>query len=1030
MYHTTSLSKLAVKVNVGHGPSLIKNSSLPPISPTQRKAANLELERMKISTDHILSKLSIESSIIQSIGTDAFINEVRVVLNYWVSRWNLHFHPYLTPSPTNVLPIIKPQSSSEMSEGEILDDSLYSDYGTNQAIKVLHSLLNTQDQDFIKAVLFVNGNALIVNLVESSLLQCTTNFTTRNYGSGAIGNSGGGGILGTAGDDLVDSSIDDNYHDQSTSIDEKRHNSNQEFVQFSSNTGFNNVKPSIWKSCIVKAGHIIDIMDDLHQKYSIESDVNSHNVRLFMWSKLVTLLHIINSNSTSGGLNKTGDLKDWNNTTDDFFGDNYNTNTTIKSKILELFQLQSIDNVISHMEETVAQMEKIYQETKRESLKPNVNTYNLVIGALSRSSSSNSPNRAEWYLRRMEKTEDVDLKIFVEDEDDCSLEDLPLATAYADALSYNLVINAYSSTASIKKNKIDDKVISRAKKADAILQRLEERFNRIKRETSRPDIFSYSSVLHAYANAGKAPEAERILNRIIDLSNKTSSSGMGSNTSIQPNIICFNTVIDAWSKTRGHSSAENAHAILTQMEDLAGIYKDLYPDTISYSSVISAYARSGRDDAGDRAEELLQRSLKLYSDGQDGLKPDSITFITCIDALSKQCLRVYEKKRNITECNSIEERIRSVVNQMDGLQASGDGHVRACTVAYNILLDLFAKTSQVDKAEQLLNRMDEMSKDGSYHVKPDIISYNSVLFALSRSTRNASLKKAESLLESMEGGDIAVKPDVVSYNTVMNGLAKSKASGTAQHVQEIILSMEERYKNKTSQVKPNLITYNICIDAWSKSGEEKALYHVEQILETMIQSDDVRPDVFTLGSVISTIAKSGKRDAPERADSILQRMKDLGVKPNRITYNNLINCWSKSGRQDAAAKAEEILIMMTETNDSEVNPDSITFSSVINCWAQSGEKGSGQRAEKILNLMESNWRSGNRYMKPNRFTYGSVLNAWVKSRDENAVQKTLDVLKRMEHMYKAGNDDARPTEPSYNAGENHNHFNVFQEKSD
>jgi hypothetical protein len=41
----------------------------------------------------------------------------------------------------------------------------------------------------------------------------------------------------------------------------------------------------------------------------------------------------------------------------------------------------------------------------------------------------------------------------------------------------------------------------------------------------------------------------------------------------------------------------------------------------------------------------------------------------------------------------------------------------------------------------------------------------------------------------------------------------------------------------------------------------------------MIQSDDIRPDVFTLTSVISTIAKSGKRDAAERALSVIKEWK-------------------------------------------------------------------------------------------------------------------------------------------------------------
>ena len=47
-----------------------------------------------------------------------------------------------------------------------------------------------------------------------------------------------------------------------------------------------------------------------------------------------------------------------------------------------------------------------------------------------------------------------------------------------------------------------------------------------------------------------------------------------------------------------------------------------------------------------------------------------------------------------------------------------------------------------------------------YHLKPDIISYNSVSLAFTRKKRDDSLKKAESLLELMEGNDIDVKPDM------------------------------------------------------------------------------------------------------------------------------------------------------------------------------------------------------------------------------------------------------------------------------
>ena len=172
----------------------------------------------------------------------------------------------------------------------------------------------------------------------------------------------------------------------------------------------------------------------------------------------------------------------------------------------------------------------------------------------------------------------------------------------------------------------------------------------------------------------------------------------------------------------------------------------------------------------------------------------------------------------------------------------------------------------------------------------------------------------------------------------------------------------------------------------------------------------------SFSSVISTIASSGINDGPEQAHKIIERMQELKIKPNRITYNSLINCWSKSHRKGAAEKAEEILIKMTETDDPQASPDSVSFSSVINCWAQSGEDGCGERAQAILDMMESNWKAGNKNMKPNKFTYACVLNAFAKGRDENSLDKALSLLNQMEKSYLEGNDEARPSEPGFNSG--------------
>ena len=51
---------------------------------------------------------------------------------------------------------------------------------------------------------------------------------------------------------------------------------------------------------------------------------------------------------------------------------------------------------------------------------------------------------------------------------------------------------------------------------------------------------------------------------------------------------------------------------------LSGERPDLVPDTIGYTSVMCALARSGMKEGGNRAEELFRRSLSLYYGEEEG----------------------------------------------------------------------------------------------------------------------------------------------------------------------------------------------------------------------------------------------------------------------------------------------------------------------------------------------------------------------------------------------------------------------------
>jgi len=429
-----------------------------------------------------------------------------------------------------------------------------------------------------------------------------------------------------------------------------------------------------------------------------------------------------------------------------------------------------------------------------------------------------------------------------------------------------------------------------ARKADSLLLRAESRYKRIGRKEAQPTTITYSNVLKAWANASRAPEAEGVLNRMITLSEDTS----GRTSDVKPNRICFNTVIDAWAKTKGLKSAENAVKILERMEELSETVgsKEMYPDTITYSSVISAFARSGRKDAGDRAEELLERSLRLYDKGNEDLKPDSMTFCSVLDALSKQS----QYDREFPSRKPSADRARDAFERMREMHKSGDTSVRPNTVAFNILLGMYANLMQPKNAEKLFEEMCSLYEAGNSHVKPDAISYKNYLYSLANSSRRDDVDKALRLLRGNDLGHSFV-PDVNSYIAVLKALAKQsqRDPNLLNDIEAILQSMEERFRSGQSAIKPINVCYNCYLDALSKSRASDAFTRTTQVIRDMTRlskewdSPELLPDTFTYTSAMNALAHSQEEDRAGRGEDLLREMKNQALSPNRYTYNSFVS---------------------------------------------------------------------------------------------------------------------------------------------
>jgi hypothetical protein len=195
---------------------------------------------------------------------------------------------------------------------------------------------------------------------------------------------------------------------------------------------------------------------------------------------------------------------------------------------------------------------------------------------------------------------------------------------------------------------------------------------------------------------------------------------------------------------------------------------------------------------------------------------------------------------------------------------------------------------------------------------------------------------------------------------------------TAREVWEKVVLHQSIVPNARTPI----FIYNQIMNTAIKHGDKNAHHLAEDIIRSLASTmgndddDDGRttqtlggplppPNVATFNVAINALAKSGAPDAPQRAEALLQQVKDLAartgrenLKPNNITYNSLMLVWANSKQPGAPRRAEELL-METPT------PNTRSFNALLDVWSKSGLPGSADRCYQIFRHMHqlhsTNW---------------------------------------------------------------------------
>ena len=437
--------------------------------------------------------------------------------------------------------------------------------------------------------------------------------------------------------------------------------------------------------------------------------------------------------------------------------------------------------------------------------------------------------------------------------------------------------------------------------------------------------------------------------------------------------------IDAW--TVDSIAWEQEHDVFNgDEEDLSPL--SLFPTAEAYTTVILAYTLSDTAIGPRKAQEFLEKTLKLYEEGKWGeCRPDLVAWNAVISSWASR--------------------------------ASTD-------------------SGAADEAESVLNRLLSLRGDdeeGRYdYLLPDVVSWNAALSGWChvigssgrgrhRSNKRSAARKglptegankqrekqiqaiqrAKSLLDGMELESITnpkAAPNARTYSSLIYALTQSGLGLRAvDDATSFLYKMEDQYKRGRNECRPSLQLYSTIISAYGRCSDadagHKALdlfHHLNDLSQRGGKWDALRPDAIMYSSVLDTIGKSRMEGGADIAldilgevESIYEETHDELCKPSVRFYTAVILVLSQCRQDGNAQRAYEILTQMEqqskESGDENILPNSFTYNYAINCAANTlGSLEKKKPAFKVaLHAFQSLRISPTD--KPNSFTYAFLIKA-------------------------------------------------------
>ena len=252
------------------------------------------------------------------------------------------------------------------------------------------------------------------------------------------------------------------------------------------------------------------------------------------------------------------------------------------------------------------QMERLYREGK--DVKPSYITFTSCIAAWARSErNADAAENANELLERL-------LHLYDETGD----EDFHPTSA-----TFNAVISAFANS------NLEDS----EKRAEGVFSLMDA--------YCEADTYSYNCLINAHAKKGHFMTARNLLEDMEIACSK-------GDTSACPDLVTYNTVIYALSKSSRLGNAEEAEKLLEKMKKLYSEGKaNLKPTPTTYTAVMTAWGRSKHPKQAEYANRMLKAMIKAYEAGDMSLRPDVKAFTTAINVCARTVVQDSDHARSV-----------------------------------------------------------------------------------------------------------------------------------------------------------------------------------------------------------------------------------------------------------------------------------------------------------------------------------------------------------------------------------------------